>query len=780
MTERQPSRLDAAITKFTGLVLRWRWTVIVASIVLCVAAGTGTSRLVMSTHYRHFFGAEDPNYKAFLKLESVYTKRDNLMFVVHATKGDAFAPRTLGDIKRLTDEVWKLPYVSRVDSITNFQNSRASGDDLIVSDLIGDAATETDRAAARKIAVSEPLLVNKIISPDARTTGVFASLILPDDDPNAAPKVIAKARALLADLKVRNPDLVTALSGSTAFHEAFNEASAQDMATLVPAMYAVIALGAFVLLRSFVASGIMMIIVALSTVAAMGLAGWFGIVITPLASMAPTIILTLAVADSLHLLSLTQKLMSDGLEKKAAIVEAVRLDFVPIFLTSFTTAVGFLSFNAADSPPFHDLGNIVTIGVSAAWILSMTLLPALVAVLPLKGHQGGVVSSGRMRALADWVIARRRWLLAGSAVMTVVLGAVVPTMELGDRFLTMLNRTLEFRRDTDLMVEKLTGVDMIYFSIESGEAGGVADPAFLRKVDAFVAWARAHDGIRHVTALTDIVRRINRNMNGDDPAFYRLPEDRNLAAQYLLLYELSLPNGLDLTDQVNVDKSALRVSVTFDNVSTRLIRDFKAAGEAWIKKNIASSGATEGTSSAVMFSFIAQRNIESMLSGTLWSMLIISLCLIVPFRSLSYGLISLVPNLVPAVWAFGLWAIFEGRIGLPAAVVVGASMGIIVDDTIHMMSKYLRARREEGLSCEDAIRHTFESVGPALWIMTAILVAGFLMLAFSPYEVSHALGLLTAITIVIAIFGDFFLLPPLLMLLEGRKPKASPAHGRGR
>ena len=768
--------LDARVVTLTRAILHRRWLVIAATVLMCFAVGAGAARIVMSTHYRYFFAATDPHYQAFQRLESIYTKQDNLMFVIRAPVDDVFAVSTLTEIKRLTDAAWKLPYVARVDSITNFQNSRAAGDDLAVADLVPNpgAMTPADRNAARNDALAEPLLVGKILSADAKTTGIHATLMIPDDDPGAAPRVIAAARALIADLRVRDPSLEVALSGSTAFHEAFNEAAERDMATLVPAMYAVIAIAAFLLLRSFAAAAIMMIVVALSTVAAMGAAGWLGIVITPVASMAPTIILTLAVADCLHLLSLTQKLMADGLAKEDAIVEAMRLDFAPVFLTSFTTAVGFLSFNFADSPPFHDLGNIVTIGVVAAWLLAITLLPAFAAVMPLKASTAATAfGAGFMRKLADWVIPRRVLLLGLAAVVTMGLGAVVPTMEVGDRFLTMLNRTLQFRRDSDFMLTHLTGVDMIYFSIKAGEPGGIADPAFLKRVDEFKTWAKNQDGIRHVAALTDVMKRINRNMNGDDPAFYRLPEDRNLAAQYLLTYEMSLPAGLDLTDQTNVDKSALRVSVTFDNVKTRYIRDFKADAEKWIKTNIPTAQDAEGTSSAVMFSFIAQRNIESMLSGTLLSLLIISLCLIVPFRSLKYGLISLVPNLIPAVWAFGLWALFEGRIGLPAAIVVGASLGIIVDDTIHMMSKYLRARREKNMTAEDAIRYAFESVGPALWLMTAILVMGFSMLAFSPYEVSHALGLLTAITIVIAILGDFFLLPPLLLLLDSKRREGS-------
>jgi predicted exporter len=261
--------------------------------------------------------------------------------------------------------------------------------------------------------------------------------------------------------------------------------------------------------------------------------------------------------------------------------------------------------------------------------------------------------------------------------------------------------------------------------------------------------------------------RLNKNMNGDDRAFYRLPENRELAAQYLLLYEMSLPYGLDLNDQINVDKSATAVVVTLRGlVSAVDTRAFKAEADAWIATHIPSSRGTEGTGPAIMFSFIAKRNLDTNLFGTGWAMVIISLCLIVPFRSFRLGLVSLVPNLVPIVMTFGAWYFIEGRVGMASSIVTATSLGIVVDSTIHIFSKYLRGRRQLGLSSEDAVRYAFSTVGPALWILTGTLILGFLVLSFSPFEVNRALGLLTAICITFAIVADFFLLPPLLIAVD--------------
>jgi hypothetical protein len=170
-----------------------------------------------------------------------------------------------------------------------------------------------------------------------------------------------------------------------------------------------------------------------------------------------------------------------------------------------------------------------------------------------------------------------------------------------------------------------------------------------------------------------------------------------------------------------------------------------------------------------MFSFIAQRNIDANLFGTGWAMVAISFLLIVPFRSIRLGTISLIPNIVPIVMTFGVWYFLVGRLGMASSVVTATSLGIVVDSTIHLLSKYIRGRRELGLSPEDSVRYSFSTVGPALWILTAALILGFLVLSLSPFEVNRAMGLLTAICIAFAIVADFFLLPPLLMFVDRRR-----------
>ena len=328
---------------------------------------------------------------------------------------------------------------------------------------------------------------------------------------------------------------------------------------------------------------------------------------------------------------------------------------------------------------------------------------------------------------------------------------------------------MTIRNDSDFTTNNLTGVYSIDYSIESGESGGISNPGFQREVDAFANWYRQQPETLHVNSFTEIMTRLNKNMHADNPDWFRLPDERELAAQYLLLYEMSLPYGLDLNNQINVDKSATRFTVSLKTLSTNEILDLEQRVQTWLKKNTQHIKSAMGSGTTIMFANIGKRNIISMLIGTSIALVLISMVLIIALRSIKIGLISLIPNLVPAAMGFGLWGLLVGEVGLSLSVVMSMTLGIVVDDTVHFLSKYLRARREKNMSSEDAVRYAFKTVGRALLTTTIVLVVGFLVLAMSSFQLNAGMGLLTAIVISFALAVDFLLLPAILMKFEEKK-----------
>ena len=749
-------------------LLRWRYLAMVATIALVAGASSGMRFLEFKTDSRVFFSRNNPQLQAFEQLQNTYTKTDNVMFVLAPRDGKVFTRETLASVVRLTQAAWQIPYSIRVDSLTNYQHTEADGDDLVVDDLVSDVEGLDDAALQRirNIAVHEPLLVDRLVSADGRVTGVNVTIQLPENGAGEeVPEVTTAARGLLDEIRTANPGLDVYLTGMVVMNNTFTEVMLHDQRTLVPLMFGVVILTLIVLLRSVTATLATFLVILFSVVTAMGLAGWLGIALTPPSAASPTIILTLAVADCVHMLVSFLHAMRRGMDKAAAMVESLRINLQPVFLTSLTTVIGFMSMNFSDAPPFRDLGNIVAMGVTAAFVLSVGFLPALMLILPVRVRPGASRRSLGMDHLAGFVVRQHHRLFWGMGLGVLALVVFIPRNQLNDEYIKYFDRTIAFRNATEFATENLTGLYTIDYSLGTGESGGISDPAFLRDVERFADWYRAQPAVLHVNSLTDIMKRLNKNLHADDPAWYRLPDEHDMSAQYLLLYEMSLPYGLDLNNQIDVGKSATRLMVTVKNISTNEMLALEDAAQNWLRQNAPYMRA-DGASPAVMFAHIGQRNIRSMLTGTTVALVLISLVLMIALRSLKIGLISLIPNLAPAAMAFGLWGLLVGEVGLALSVVTGMTLGIVVDDTVHFLSKYLRARREQLLSPPDAVRYAFSTVGMAMGVTSVVLIAGFLILTLSPFRLNSDMGLLTAITIAFALAADFLFLPPLLMKVD--------------
>jgi len=749
-------------------LVRWRYPVLIFFALAAILAASGGRFLSFKTDYRVFFSEDNPQLQAFEELQNTYTKTDNVLFVLAPGDGSVFTRETLASVVQLTEAAWQIPYSIRVDSLSNYQHTDAEDDDLIVDDLVTDVdqLDDTGLRRIREIALNEPLIVNRLVSGRGHVTGVNVTIQLPDDGTGKeVPEVTAFARKLVEEVRVGNPDLDVYLTGMVVMNNSFPEVMLRDQRTLVPLMFAVVLVTLILMLRSVSATLATFLVIVFSIITGMGLAGWMGIALTPPSSASPTIILTLAVADCVHILVSFLHAMRRGLDKTSAMVDSLRINLQPIFLTSLTTVIGFMSMNFSDAPPFRDLGNIVAMGVTAAFVFSVTVLPALMLMLPVHVKPGPTRRTLLMDTFANFIVRRRDILFWVMGVIIVTLVTFIPRNELNDEFIKYFDKSVDFRNATEFATGNLTGIYTIDYSLGTGESGGISDPEFLTDVEDFANWYREQPDVLHVNTLTDTMKRLNKNMHGDDPDWYRLPDQRDLSAQYLLLYEMSLPYGLDLNNQINVSKSATRLSVALENISSNELLALEDTAQAWLSAN-APQMQTNGASPSVMFAHIGQRNIRSMLTGITIALVLISLILIFALRSLKIGLVSLIPNLAPAAMGFGLWGLLVGEVGLALSVVAGMTLGIVVDDTVHFLSKYLRARREQNLNSADAVRYAFSTVGMALTVTTLVLIAGFMVLTQSPFKLNSDMGLMTAITIAFALAADFLFLPPLLMKVE--------------
>lgn len=766
-----PAESGALVGRCIDAILSHPVRVAVILFVFVALSISGLRYLQFSTDYRVFFGGGDRHLEEFTKQQKIYAHNDSVLIAIEPNTDKVFNYDFLKTIRQYTHESWRLPQVTRVDSLTNFQDSFAEGNHLVIQNLVREGVS-FDQALldyVEKISLSEPALKNRLVSANGKYTGIALTVHLPEgsDKNEKIIAVVKQVRALAEQLRAEPSVKEVYLSGTVMINNAFYEVSKKDLSTLIPIMFLVIIVFLVLLLKSKSATLVVFSMVGVAVSISFGLGSLLGIELTPPSSAAAPIIMMLSIADSIHLLlGYYKNYHLNGGDKTRAMKASLDANFTPITLTTVTTVIGFLTMNFSESPPFHDLGNLVAIGSVAAYVLTIVLLPIVMVRLPAAQVSGDSKLVVGVEALGRWVLKNRMTLVALTFTVVGALIFGISRNTMNDEFVKYFDKSITFRTDNDFITENLTGIYQIEYSLPAADKEGVNHPEYLAAIEAFADWFRQQAHVMHVQSVADVYKKAHMNLMDGAVEEYRVPDTQAMASQSLLAYEMSLPFGLDLNDQINVSKSASKFVVSLQTVSAQDLVKLENAADKWLAENAPEYmvGAI-GTGPAVLFSHIGIRSIRSGLIGGVVALLLISALLSIVFRSVKIGLLSIIPNLFPAAMAFGLWGVINGQINMALATVLSMTLGIVVDDTIHFISKYRRSIKQ-GLDPEQAIMATFSSVGVAIVVTTIVLVAGFIVLTFSPFVMNWGMGLLSSITIVFALFTDLLLLPAFLVQFE--------------
>ncbi len=767
------TRYEQYEVAFYRWLLHYRVAAVLACLALTAIASYGFRYFVLENDYRVFFRKDDPKLQAYEAMQNAFSKDDTVFFVVTAKQGEIFTRRVFEALAYLTEEAWKLPYVLRVDSLSNFQRVWSEEDDLFVRPLIEDpaTATEEDFARAKETAFQEDLLVNRLIKPGSSVTGVNLLVQIPETAVNGGGMLTREAERLARETEQRFPEVAVAVTGVIPLNDAFRTATIRDLQTLVPIMLVLLLVMMTILLRSVLLSFAIGTVVLMSVLISVGTYCFLGFRVSGPVSPAPLVILTLAVSDCIHIITTMQTCMRDGMKKKAAIIETMRINQSPVFLTSLTTAFGFFSMNFVGIPPIQAFGNLVLGGVIVAWFLAVFFLPAFLAILPFRVRQSRLdqLAEAAMQRTAEWVLKWKAVPVLVFGVLLVVFGYYTSRIEINNQFVDWFEKGYPIRATTEYAMENLTGIYVLSYPVPAKGPDGITDPEYLEGLDRLAEWFRKQPGVVHVRSIVDTMKRLNKALHGDDPAMYRLPDSREMAAQYLLLYEMSLPQGIDLNSEINVDKSATLFSVTTANLSSEKMTRLRDNAREWMQANLPEYMRTDTVGLPVLFADISRTMIDSMWISVPMTVVLVMLAIMVSLRSVVFGLLSLPTNMIPIIVGFGSWAMMGWIMNFSMSSIVSITVGIIVDNCIHFMSKYLRARRRYGLSVEDAIRYAYSHCGKALWAVAIVLATGFGVLALSPMVFSDNLGVLSAIIMTLALGSNLLLLPALLLYLDRRE-----------
>ena len=755
---------------FAEKIIQYRYLSILFCLVLLIASFRGVEGIAFSPAMEQFFPEDYPISENHAHIEDTFYSSDSVIIAIGVDEGTIFNPRILNLIEEITDKAWSTPHSIRVDSLSNFSFVRAEVDDLIVEPFI-EESLEWDQKKINErstLIEKEEQAYGTILSKDKKTTFINISIDAPRDD---VEKEYAESMehifAFMDPLKKEYPEADMRYAGIVYIEYLSPLIVKAEMPILIPTLLFVILLSLFILLRNVVAVISSLVVIVFSVVTAVGILGHFNSTVSQPFLMVPILVATLAVADCVHLFNVY---FQSKLEKNAkdSIIKSLRLNLEPLLLTSLTTSIGFLCLNLAPIPALRVVANGIVIGVVAAFVFSIFFLAPLMSFFNVKASSQIENQTKLSKRVGQFSLKNRKKIIWLVPLFSAFLMSFIPLNETKDNPMEFYSeRFTSVAEDTKWLAKRLGGTFLVTYEYVSEDL--VSDPEYLRQLDEFTTWLENQDEVLSVNSLSKIIKNLNRTLNGDDQSWYVIPQDSELVAQYLFFYEMSLPFGLDLTSTINQERTSTKVTVSLKEIDSKAFIEFYDRVDDYASLSIVSGNLSGGGGTRSVMAFMGMLLAEQLMYALIIGFIVITLAIALFYRSLSAGLITAIPNILPIGVAFGIWGIFSSNVSMLVSLGIGCTLGIVVDFSVHFLSKYLYARRRLSLSAEESVLYAFETVGFPLTIMTVSLCMGFAVLFLASFMPLRGFAGITMISFVAALIIDLLLFPAVLIAWDGEK-----------
>ncbi len=740
-----------------------------AHLLVGLVCAPGLLYLETSADTRVFYG-DNVHHQDLKNFEAKFQQNNNILLLLRM--GDE--PLTRSDslvttIRAATAAAWRLPYVLRVESLATHPHVIASETAFELKPVL-DVVCPDRCSAEREDLLRDPVLAGRLISRDLTTAGIYLAFDLPFASPTAIQEITDAVRTFAQQLREDVPGMAVEFVGSVTMMDAFNEAAERDASFLVPLVLVVMSLVLVVVLGEPKLVGVLLATGAYGAIVCMGIAGWLGIQVNAATSIAGVIVITLTVASGLHLIItfLRQRLRAD-VPANVAVQIAVDLNWRPTLLTGATTMLGLLSMNFADSPPLGQLGNLVSVGLVASTSALLLVVPT---VLKRMRKIRTLPTSTLVPAASRWVANR-----PGNTMMVLVLVAIVGAIaglsriSLNDDFVRYFDSTFEFRRGAEFAQTHLGGPNYVDIEIRANTPNGIYEPEYVAVVADLAAWLRDQPLVANAVSVADVIGDLAEAFTGD-ATVDRLSSGE--IAQFVLTYELSLTAGQDLEDFLDKTRSTTRLSTLLSGGDSQAVMALESQIYDWFERHSPPEYEVVVTGINIPVAHTSILNAKAMLKGLLGSLVIIALGLGIYFGSVRIVFLTLPAIFLPIAMGFGLWGWLVGEIGLASSVIAAITIGIIIDDAIHIIYRYRHARASLGETPSMAASATIGTVGTAIIATSIALAAGFLVLGLSGFEINRTMGLCTTFIVISGLLVHLLLMPKVLVWIDDQPRRELP------
>lgn len=764
--------LRSSVSRYAGWLVRRRVPVLLLAFAAIVALASFAARVSFDTNYRIWFEQDDPYLASYDRFIREFGN-DDMFVVAFEDEQGILRPPAIEAIQRVTEQLWQVPGVIRVDSLSNFQATRATEDGISVEELFpgGQPVDEAALRKAKDYIAKEPLIVGSLLS-DSGQVAILRGKFAPSAINAQLPKLVYTRVHQILSAETAKSGYRFHVAGGPITDEAFDQVAQGDMGRLMPilllVMMAILGLVFFSVWAILIPLGVGVLTIA----GTMGVNGLIGLKLDAVTASTPQLLLGLTTATVMHLLATFFEAKRRGADSKAAAREALEDNFTPIVLTNVATALGFASFMVGNIVPITSLGFMACVGSVLLTALSLTVVPALLSYYPQRLGRSPLRSldlSHRFAALGAWVVARKKTVIAAWVAATALFAVFTPLLTVDSNPSLYFKEGYWFRDSIDFIENRGSGGAVYEIVVRGQGADSVKTAEYMQDLDRFTRYLsdEAPGDFRNVYSLSTIVRNINRSMHGDDPAYHVVPKSGPEIAQYLLLYSLSVPVGQDLNDRINVDASASRITVIRPLVSTRTSRSDIDTISAWAAQHLRHAK-VEFTGRDVLYTNMGNNVTSSLLSALGFDVLVIIPMLLLMFRSVTAGVVSIFSNVGPLVIVMGFMAMAGIMLDVGTLMVAALGLGIAVDDTVHLLAHYFRNRRDGTRPAEAAV-DTMKHIGTPASITTLTLVSAFIVFTGADFKPNFYFGLLISIVVGLALLADLTLTPALLTWIDERR-----------
>ena len=768
--------MTALIKAWANFTIAYRLPIIAGSIALLLAALLTGKNIPFDNSTERYFVAGDPTLLEYDNLIELFGDNEYLIVGFEAAPGesDIFNADTLRDIARVSDFLEYHEYITQLRSITNFQFIHGIDDDLRTDYLIEDVEDLIDDAAAiantKNILYNETLALDTLITRDFRHTRIAARVEYTNETSEAKVQLVQDLYRFVEEENLSSDSYILHLSGYPLAQERFETVSAEDIAMLIPIMVVLMVLILFFSFRSLWATLAPWLVIACGILFVQEIQSYLGIPHTTVDSgaLAPTLII-IGIGITVHILLEFFHYMHTGYDGVEAARSTIIKIWRPAFFTAITTAAGFYALSITKILPIREFALLGAIGSIILFLFALTVLPAVLSFMKkIPANTNRVLDAGFISKLTQKVPGftlrnRNRILLGGLATLLFSIWNI-PNIVIDSNYVTLFKESSQTRQDIEYFDDVYRGMMNLDVILDSGEEEGIKDPEFLEQLDEIQSWLQQRETLGPINSIADYLKEINQALNGDDSKFYRLPSSREMTAQFLLLYESSGANE-DLSDIKDFENRHARLVVPVVNMEASVMQAELESIEAYLAENYPRLQAVV-TGTMALYTVQDTYISEGMALSFLVALGVITLFFIALFKSVKYGLLSIIPSVLPIVLAGS----FAGWLGISldqsAVIVFAMTMGIAVDDAIHVMSRYLLAKGE-GASTEQSIARAMNESGRAVVFSSLVLVFGFSVLCFASFTTIIYVGLFGSIIMTLALVGDLVVLPAILYWADG-------------